>query len=128
MAEVRVNVVVDRLVESGLISIDTKGRIKLQVAKTSTTNDIPSSAVRLLHKDCMKIAVEKIDVIPVEDRYFSTTTMSISREKLPEAKAIIQEFKQKISSLLESGKKDEVYNLALQLYPLTELKNEGDKK
>ncbi len=45
--------------------------------------------------------------------------MAVDSEKIPEAKILIKEFRQKMSALLESGKKDEVYQLAVQLYPLS---------
>jgi nucleoid DNA-binding protein len=45
-------------------------------------------------------------------------TMAIDEAKLPEAKALVEEFTNKMSILLESGKKTRVYEFGTYLYPL----------
>ena len=46
-------------------------------------------------------------------------TIAMDIEKLPEVKTIIREFRQKVTALLRDGKKTDVFQLAIQLYPLT---------
>ncbi len=67
----------------------------------------------------------KLDDVPVEFRDFSSMTIAVDPEKLPEAKAVIREFRQKMASLLRDGNKTEVFQFALQLYPLTDMNSEG---
>ena len=64
----------------------------------------------------------KLKEIGVELRDFSAMTIALDLEKLPEAKTIIREFRQKMGTLLRNGNKTEVYQLAIQLYPLSNIK------
>lgn len=51
-------------------------------------------------------------------------TMALSLNKVPEAKTIIREFRQKMSALLKDGYKTDVYQMAIQFYPLTNTKKQ----
>jgi len=44
--------------------------------------------------------------------------MAIDTDKLPEAIQLISEFRARMSNLLESGEKKNVYHLAIQLFQL----------
>ena len=57
----------------------------------------------------------------MELRDFSSTTVAIDLDKLPEVKTIIREFRQKMTTLLRDGKKTDVFQLAIQFYPLTKI-------
>lgn len=70
--------------------------------------------------ETLEIGKNKLEEIEVELRDFSSATVAIDLEKLPEAKTIIREFRQKMSALLRDGEKTDVYQLAIQFYPLTE--------
>ncbi|MNL64824.1 hypothetical protein D3C87_1890770 [compost metagenome] len=61
----------------------------------------------------------KLDEVDMMLRDFSSTTLAIDLDKLTEAKTIIREFRQKMSALLRDGNKTDVYQLAIQFYPLT---------
>jgi hypothetical protein len=45
--------------------------------------------------------------------------MTVTRDRIPEAKTIIREFRQKMCALMESSCGEEVYQLAIQFYPMT---------
>jgi len=45
-------------------------------------------------------------------------TMAIDVEKIPEAKALIEEFTNRMSALLETGRRTQVYEFGVYLYPL----------
>jgi hypothetical protein len=45
-------------------------------------------------------------------------TMSIDPAMLPEAKAQIEQFTQSLCKLLESGKRRQVYELGISLFPI----------
>ena len=73
--------------------------------------------------------INKLKEIEVELRDFSSMTASIDLDQLPEAKTIIREFRQKMASLLRNGSnKTDVYQLAIQFYPVTKLENTGELK
>jgi len=54
--------------------------------------------------------------------------MAIDSSKLPAAKEMIRTFRRKLCEFLESGKKDEIYNLNIQLVPTTGFKNSRKSK
>ncbi len=85
-----------------------------------TTEDIKSQALKDSHKETMRMGIDKLDQIEVELRDFSSSTIAIDLNKLPEAKAIIREFRQKMAALLSGGEKTDVFQLAIQFYPLTQ--------
>lgn len=87
----------------------------------STTHDVESKALKNSHKQTLKQALDCIDTVPVELRDISSITMAIDPDKIGEAKELLREFRHKISKLLESGKKTEVYNINLQLVPVSKV-------
>ncbi|MBN8555834.1 MAG: TIGR02147 family protein [Deltaproteobacteria bacterium] len=84
-----------------------------------TAPEIPSSVVRKYHAECLNVAAEALRTISVERRHYSTLTMSVDPKKIEKAKQLIEDFKTSMEELLESGTRGEVYNLQIQLYPLT---------
>lgn len=102
-----------------LIIQDEEGQFVKNTKKLSTTKDIPSQALRDAHIDILKIASEKIETIPVEDRFYSASTIAIKKDKLLEAKELIREFRSKLAEFTKGDGPDEVYQMNIQLFPLT---------
>ena len=50
--------------------------------------------------------------------------MAIEKEKIPQAMDLIAEFRSRMTSLLETDKKNAVYHLAIQLFQINEGKIE----
>jgi uncharacterized protein (TIGR02147 family) len=120
----RAEVVLNNLISSGLVKTDGAGKLVATHEQVRTTSDIKSSALRQSHLESLELAKKKLEDIEVALRDFSSTTVAIDLEKLPEAKTIIREFRQKMTALLRDGEnKSEVYQLAIQFYPLTNLKS-----
>jgi hypothetical protein len=53
--------------------------------------------------------------------------MAVDPALLPEAKDMIKKFRRRLSRFLESGKKKEVYTIAIQLFPVSRQQNEERK-
>lgn len=87
----------------------------------STTSDIESMALRKSHKQTLNQAISALDNVDVNLRDITSITMAIDPKKIPEAKKIIKNFRREMCAFLESGKKEEVYNLNIQLIPITNL-------
>ena len=124
ITEHRASVVVDNLLTAGLIKRDDNGTLVKVHDDIKTTEDISSQALRESHLENLNIARSKMDEIEMDLRDFSATTFAVDLEKLPEAKTIIREFRLKMAALLKNGEKTEVYQLAIQLYPMTTTKNQ----
>jgi uncharacterized protein (TIGR02147 family) len=84
----------------------------------TTTNDIPSSAVRLANKQYLERAIYSLENHDVSERDITGITMAISRKRLNDAKELIKRFRRELSDLLEESSADEVYRLNIQLFPL----------
>lgn len=64
-------------------------------------------------------AVEELRREKMRMELFSTMTMAVNETKLVEARELILEFRKKLCALVETGKRDRVYTLAVQLFPLS---------
>lgn len=121
----RAEVVVQNLLTSGLLAKEDSGKLVRVHADIKTTEDVKSQALKESHLETLKLGMTKLEDIEVELRDFSSSAMAIDLDQLLEAKTIIREFRQKMAALLRDGpKKTDVYQLAVQFYPLTNLKRE----
>lgn len=87
----------------------------------STSNDVASEALRESHKQNFDLAKKSLDEVDVLLRDITSATICIDIDKLPEAKKMIKEFRRGLSRFLESGKKNAVYNINIQLHPISEI-------
>ncbi len=81
-----------------------------------------STALKEGHFNFLDQAKSKIESVPKEDRNFNFFTFSMSSKNIPMAKLLMEDFRKKFVSLLEDGEGDEVFQIGLQFFPLTELK------
>jgi hypothetical protein len=114
-----------RLRKLGLIEI-ANGKYRQISRPLHTTNDVPSNAIRKYHSQNLELAKVKLDEVDIEAREFSTITFAVNLKNLPTAKKMIRKFKTEIYELLETGKKEEVYTMAIQLFPVSKNK-QGEK-
>ncbi|MBS1970927.1 MAG: TIGR02147 family protein [Bdellovibrionales bacterium] len=94
----------------------------------STTREIPSRYIVEAHKKDLLKAIEMLEKTPLSARSYTSITMPINTAKIEEARKLIRKFRRNLCLLMETGPKDEVYNLNIQLYPVTKLQsNEGKR-
>ena len=117
----RAQVVLNNLLTCGLVKQDEQGKLVKVHAYIRTTEDVASQALRAAHVEALDIGKQKLDEIEVELRDFSSMTIAMDMERMPEVKTIIREFRQKMMALLRDGEKTDVCQLAIQFYPLTQL-------
>lgn len=108
---------IERLEKVGLLE---KRRNKWTVVhkNLSTSIDIPSSALRRVHREYIEKSIYSLENHSTDQRDVSGITMAISKNKLPQAKKMIQEFRRNLCQFLEDGEKEEVYRLNIQLFPM----------
>lgn len=123
----RAKVVVDHLIHVNLISIQSDGSWKPQFENLRTTEDVPSAAIHKAHLEKMDLGKAKLEQVPLDLRDFSSVSFAIDMENMDEAKALIREFRRRFQDLLNRGNKTEVYQLAMQFYPLSQLNIEENK-
>ena len=88
----------------------------------ATPSQVPSGALREGHRQNIMKALKSMENDPVEVRDISGITMAVAAKRLPEARKLIQEFRRTLSAFMEEGKRDMVYRLNIQLFPLSQEK------
>ncbi len=116
----RAREVLDRLESVGMVRRGSKG-LECAVGDLRTTEDIVSQALRDAHHEELTIAAKKLAVVPPLLRDFSSVSIVTSRDRLADAKALIREFRKRFADLIETDDGTEIYQLCLQLFPLTEV-------
>lgn len=108
--------------------LESQGVIKMKngrwvriPAQLTTTTEIPSSAIVEHHVAALRKSEEALRSVSPAKRHFGNITMPINVNKIEEAKQMLTQFRRKMCLLLEDGPKTEVYNLSMQLYPLTDV-------
>lgn len=85
----------------------------------ATTTDIQSRALQKFHKGHLQKSIYALEKVDVTKRDITSMTMAIDPQKLPEAKNLIKKFRRDLCEFLEKDEKKEVYNLNIQLIPLS---------
>lgn len=114
----------ERLQRLGLIVVK-KGQFCKSEKNLTTTHDIPSESIQKFNRQILSKASDALTFQNIDERDFTTMTMAIDVKKIPEAKKRIRAFRHEMMDFLESGRRDEVYCLSLQLFKLTN-KNIGE--
>lgn len=109
---------IKRLLRLGLVRSSGE---KLVVTNKSvdSPDEVNSSELKDLHKQIMEIGIDRLYKTDTRDRDYTMMTLAVNKEKLPLAKEKIRQFLREMESLLETGAKQEVYSIAVQLVPLT---------
>jgi len=122
---------VDRLIRLGMIEVQRNGTWKNISGQNTNFVDrnVDLAARRKLQMQVLEKAMSALQEIPLSQRDQTSMTMAIDVSRLPEAIAKIKKFRRELSHFLESGdRKDEVYNLAVSLYPISNLKSKQKGK
>lgn len=118
ITKLRAQVVINNLYQCGLI-IDDQGVFRKAQQSVRTTEDVSNESIKKGHLEALDIGKDKLDTIEVMLRDFSEMTIAMDLDKMTEAKTIIREFRQKMATLLRDGNRTDVFQLAIQFYPLT---------
>lgn len=109
----------DRLKRLKLVQLKAD-KLVVNQENLTTTTDISSKALRLSHKQSLEQAIECLEEVPVDQRDITSITMAVDSTRISEAKNKIKKFRRELCRFLEGGeKKDEVFNLNVQLVPVT---------
>jgi uncharacterized protein (TIGR02147 family) len=116
---------VERLLRLNLLE-DKNGRwVKTKQHILAKVNR-PDTLVRIFHKDMLSKALQTLSDEDGVDEYsrrdLLSMTVAVNPAKISEAKELVGEFQRKIVACLTSGPCDEVYQMNVQLMPLTRLR------
>ncbi|MBI4411197.1 MAG: TIGR02147 family protein [Deltaproteobacteria bacterium] len=111
---------VELLEKLGFIQKKGPGRWVQAHALVSTGPEVKSFLVHNYHKQLLDLTKEVLETLPLENRDVSTVTLGIVRERIPQLKREIQEFRQRIIKLVSvDAEPEEVFQLNIQFFPLT---------
>lgn len=114
---------VERLIRLGMVTENAKGDLKLSQDRIDLTPKKSEVAIRAHHAQMMRLAEETMKTQTDEQswmkRDISSLSLAVDSQKVPEAKLLIQKFREEMSALLTEGNISEVYQFNVQLFPIT---------
>lgn len=114
-----------QLVKLGMLKHDDSGRMVRAVDGIFTTHNIPSPAIALFHEQMLDLGKHALKAIPVNQRLFLSYTMPFDSQRIEEAQNLLVEFRARFAQLLEGGKADSIYHLALNFFPTSKPEQSG---
>jgi uncharacterized protein (TIGR02147 family) len=120
-----VRLALTRLERLGLIERKGARGWDRTAAHLTTTHDVRSAGLRRGHRGILGRAIDALEEVDVAARDVTSMTFALDPARIPEAKKALAAFRRKFARRFETGTgRTEVYTLALQLFPLTRLKQE----
>ncbi len=117
----RVDAVLNQLLKYKLILRDDRtGLITKNRAHVTTTDGVPSSALRKAHEETLELAIRKLNNLGPDERNYSAITVATSPARILEANEMIREFRRRLMGFLEDEEKSEVYRVMFLVFPLSE--------
>lgn len=118
----------DRLQRLGLVEQDSEGHWRQSGKPIKVENTISTVATRKFHKQLLIRAAESIDKDPIPVRDFSSMTFVLDPQQIEYARKRLRDFRRELVAELElKGTPSTVYNLTVQLYPVTPIPEEIKK-
>lgn len=96
------------------------GELHVLQRSVCTTHDVPSEALRLHAEQMIENAKKSIRKVQIEDRSVQSRTLVIKKDQIEAAKKMIQEFSNQFGVEIDSDEGNQVYQLNIQFFPLTE--------
>ena len=106
--------------QTNIISMNNKGRHKLKKFDFTTSDGTYSAALQEAHINELNMAKKKLKTIGIDHRYFYSYTYAMNSKKKKKIQNLIEKLKVEINSLNPSDECDCVYQLNIQLYPLSD--------
>lgn len=128
---VEAKLAVDRLRRLNMLEIGPDGQWR-DISGSVTTvgsNDYSASLLRNFQRRLLEQAIQALETVSADQRDQSAITMAISTSQLPVAKDQILRFRRRMCRLLQqSSPLDEVYTLAISLFPVSRPLAEKERK
>lgn len=123
ITKTKAETIITRLEKLGIIA-KVDGEYKRIKENIVVENTVPHDACKKFHKGLLKKAEEIIDNGSFEKRDASASVFTVDPQFIPYAVERIRNFRRSLMNELENlGEQQEVYSLAVQLFPLTQDKD-----
>jgi uncharacterized protein (TIGR02147 family) len=113
---------IQRLISLELLELVDGNLKRVDSQLTSADKHLTTAAHKKRQKQILEKSIESLENDPIEVRNHSAMTFAIDSTKLPEAKKRIEKFIEEMTSFLESGERDRVYEMTVNLFPTQKLK------
>lgn len=110
---------IERLKRLDLLLEENGSLIKSSKFLTNQSNVNTSAAHKMLQKQIIEKSLLAVDECPAEEKDITSMTMAIDENQLDKARELIRKFRRDLCALLEDGEQTRVYNLGIQLYPIS---------
>jgi uncharacterized protein (TIGR02147 family) len=110
---------IERLLRLGLLKENSGKLTKSHEQVTNHTGLNTSVARKNLQKQVITKALKAVDDVEQEEKDITSMTMSIDPRNLDRARELTKQYRRDMCALLEEGEQSQVYNLAIQLYPVS---------
>lgn len=111
---------IESLLRLGMLVENKDGKLSVVDQNVATQSEVISSLVALYHKEMMERAKESIDTAAQLEREISSICVPVSQKTFEKMKARIKDFRHELIALAsEDQDPNQVYQLNLQLFPLT---------
>ena len=116
------------LLALGVIRKNEQGILKPLDSFTASGSDVPQVIVNRFLLEFAGLASQAIDMIPRQERRFSTLTFTVSEKMFIKMSERIDEFRRELLCMVEQddGDPERVYHMNFHLFPVT--RNTGKKK
>lgn len=115
---------IERLLRLNLLSQKNGKLFKTHETITNHTGLNTSVARKTLQKQVIQKSLTAIDETLQEEKDITSITMAIDPKNLDKAREMIKKFRRELCTLLEEGEQSRVFNLAVQLYPISKKENQ----
>jgi uncharacterized protein (TIGR02147 family) len=120
---------VERLLRLDLVKEKNGTLVKTHGFVTNADDGVTNSALKGLQRHVLQKALDAIDLVSAAEKDITSMTMAIDERKIPEARNRIAQFRREMCEFLEEGMQTRVFNLGIQLYPISKgSKNKQEKK
>lgn len=114
---------VERLKRLNLLSEKNGKLVKTKTFYTNYAEGTTTAALKEYQRQVIKKALHAIDNCDSSRKDITSITIAADSKKIKQAKEKIKKFRREICAFMETGERDSVFHLALQLYPVTDIEN-----
>lgn len=112
------------LLENGLLQVNEDDSFSLTNKSITTGDEWRALAVRIFQEEALDLAKHSLNNHAKEVRDISTMTIGCSQNDFKEIADLAREFRQSILQIKSTDKADTVYQINVQIFPMTNPKGE----
>lgn len=116
------------MLDLGVLNRDlSTGKLNVSKHQLNTSDEITSEAIRRFHEGMIENARASIRSCPVSERLLVGFTLGLKNEDIPRAKNWLDQKLTEFENEFESVHPDQVYQVQVQLFPLTKYKGDQNE-